>query len=325
MARHARNTVPITRRAPANGGGAITTHLRSILSEVAPDRVDSLLPVVERCVMQVVAPADVVPDGPMVAAALDTTGTSAGADLMQRAANLPFPEFVAKLVTGTFDAIVTAHINQSKAYAELVAELAKTVQEFESSSVTDDRIDDFLKQNYPDGSGGTSITSGAAFDQAVFDDIVDVRLKNVWSSEVTKPTAPSSGTTTWDDATVKAIRAGVRRFLAKSGLDQLRAMARDGMQFVAVTSGEINAKLTFSVSAIDQSTTNSSQFNVRQSSFGANASASYHWLKASAAYSASRVSVATVNTSNFNKVTMDAQLVGEVKLQFQTRTLPPIG
>ena len=107
----------------AVGRERITTHIRSILTEVAPDRVDLLTPVVERCITSAVEPPRI--EAALSAgggiAALSTGATSAGADLMARATELPFPQFVAKLVTGTFDAIVASHIAQSKAYAELAA------------------------------------------------------------------------------------------------------------------------------------------------------------------------------------------------------------
>src|SRR4051812_25789277 len=78
----------------------ISTHVRNLLTEVAPDRIDALLPIIERCVTQAVAPpqerAFASRSGP-----LSTAATSAGTDLMARATELPFPEFVAKLITGT--------------------------------------------------------------------------------------------------------------------------------------------------------------------------------------------------------------------------------
>lgn len=40
--------------------------------------------------------------------------------------------------------------------------------------------------------------------------------------------------------------------------------------------------------------------------------------------SSSTLRVKASNETNFNKVTMDAQLVGEVELHFQTQTFPAI-
>ena len=323
MAKSNSNRVPT---APPVARERITTHIRSILTEVAPDRVDLLTPVVERCITSAVEPprAEAALSAGPGAAALSTGATSAGADLMARATELPFPQFVANLVTGTFDAIVASHIAQSKAYAELVADLAKTIQEFEVENVTTAQVDEWLAQSAPDGSGGTAVKTGAPYVQAVFTDIVDVRLEKVWDSTFPKPATPAATTSTWDQTTVTAIRAGVKRHLATTGLQMLRAMARDGMRFVDVTNGAVRAMLTFNVTATDEQARTSSDTEVKGRSFAAGASASYRWLRASASYGSSTLRVKSVNERTYNKVTMDAQLIGEVTLQFQTRTLPVI-
>src|SRR5688572_19409470 len=170
MARSNSNRVPATPPQQAVARERITTHIRSILTEVAPDRVDLLTPVVERCITTAVEPprAEAALRAGAGIGALSTGATSAGADLMARATELPFPQFVANLVTGTFDAIVASHIAQSKAYAELVADLAKTIQEFEAENVSTAQVDEWLAQSAPDGNGGTNVKTGAPYAQAVF-------------------------------------------------------------------------------------------------------------------------------------------------------------
>jgi hypothetical protein len=66
-------------------------------------------------------------------------GTSAIAALEQ---SVDFPNFVADLLQGTFESIVNASIRQMEAYAELLRNVAKSVDEFmrdnEVSGVADD-------------------------------------------------------------------------------------------------------------------------------------------------------------------------------------------
>jgi hypothetical protein len=300
----------------------ITKHLRNILSEVAPDRVDALLPVVERCVTQAITPRS--RNFVQSRETFDTTAPQAGTDLIRQATELPFPEFVAKLITGTFDAIVASHIKQSEAYAQLVAELAKTIQQFEAANVTLPQVDAWLAENYPDGSGGTLISTTVTYDADVFDELVGIRLESAWSDDVVRPAKPDTPPDKWPIELVAAIRAGVRRFLARTGLAQLQAMARDGMQFVTVTSGEILARLTFAVTATSQQATSSSSFTQSQRGMSVGGSAAWRWLRISGGYSSSTLRVEAANKSTYSNVTMNAQLLGEVKLQFQTRTLPPI-
>jgi hypothetical protein len=60
-----------------------------------------------------------------------------------------FPEFVAALVQGVFRAIVDASIQQMKAFAELLAEVAKTVDQFAEENISDAAARDHLKHAYP--------------------------------------------------------------------------------------------------------------------------------------------------------------------------------
>jgi len=61
-----------------------------------------------------------------------------------------FPEFVAGLVNGVFDAIVDASIRQMEAYADLVESVAKTVDRFIDENVTDKQARDYLLDIFPD-------------------------------------------------------------------------------------------------------------------------------------------------------------------------------
>ena len=70
--------------------------------------------------------------------------------LAQRAGALSdeidFPDFVASLVHGTFDAIVDASIRQMESYADLVSAVAKSVEQFTEDNVTLNQARDWLVQ-----------------------------------------------------------------------------------------------------------------------------------------------------------------------------------
>jgi hypothetical protein len=59
------------------------------------------------------------------------------------------PDFVAQLLHGVFDAIVDASIKQMEAYANLVKDLARTVNQFAGPTVTAARARDRLVAKYP--------------------------------------------------------------------------------------------------------------------------------------------------------------------------------
>lgn len=60
-----------------------------------------------------------------------------------------FPDFVSGLIEGVFSAIVDASIKQMRAYAELVSNLAKTVDEFSQDNVTGGPARDDLSDPAP--------------------------------------------------------------------------------------------------------------------------------------------------------------------------------
>ena len=70
------------------------------------------------------------------------------ADRLVRAVD--FPDFVARLIAGVFEAIVDSSIKQMDAYADLVKNVSKTVDNFTNDAVSDDHGRKFLVETYPD-------------------------------------------------------------------------------------------------------------------------------------------------------------------------------
>ena len=62
---------------------------------------------------------------------------------------IEFPTFVADLIKGTYNAIIDASIKQMEAYAELIANVAKTVDQFMSDNITDNQARDYLAATVP--------------------------------------------------------------------------------------------------------------------------------------------------------------------------------
>ena len=103
-----------------------------------------------------VAPMSV--PAPMMAASESVGDTAERAiGVAKQVQDLGFVEFTAGLINGTFDAIIGATIKQMKAYAELVADLAKTLSQFQAENISDAQVNAHLSNRYPDGQGGTSV------------------------------------------------------------------------------------------------------------------------------------------------------------------------
>ena len=65
-------------------------------------------------------------------------------------ANVNFPAFVGGLIDGVFNSIVTSSIEQMEAYAELVKNVSKSVDQYMRDNVTENHARDYLAQKYPE-------------------------------------------------------------------------------------------------------------------------------------------------------------------------------
>src|SRR4051794_37931789 len=100
------------------------------------------------------APGGAAPPG---AAPPPASGGTSGAGTTGRVGELAratlsavaFPDFVSGLIKGTFQAIVDATIQQMDAYATLLQEVAKTVDDYMQDNVTEDSARDYLVDRYP--------------------------------------------------------------------------------------------------------------------------------------------------------------------------------
>jgi hypothetical protein len=68
----------------------------------------------------------------------------------EQIADVNFPQFVASLVDGVFTAIVDSSIKQMEAYAELVKNVAKSVDQYMKDNITPNQARDYLATSYPD-------------------------------------------------------------------------------------------------------------------------------------------------------------------------------
>jgi hypothetical protein len=260
--------------------------------------------------------------------------------------DLGFVEFTAGLINGTFDAIIGATIKQMKAYAELVADLAKTLAQFQAENISDAQVNAHLSNRYPDGIGGTSVRANYTFTATAADPnngvtartandnllaVVDALiLETAVLPAATRLTRNSLGITqgstpiTFTAAQIATIRQAIGQTLASNMMDHLRAMAREGMARIVITDGSIYAKLTFNVTSTEVQATQKAKYDSQ--SFGASiqGSAGWGWGRVSASASYSNLSVNTVNESSFDSLTMSTEMIGEVSLKFKTETFPPI-
>lgn len=162
-----------------------------------------------------------------------------------------FPTFVASLIQGVFHAIVQSSIEQMEAYGHLVADVAKTLNQFRDENVSENQGRDHLVDQFPDtfmidvdtGEDGQAqprvrLRDGVDEDQA---------LKKVNSM----PVEGGPVTSLDDDSIEEKLVPAARTQLATSRQQLLATMVMMGINRIVVTDGKISAKVLYDFSARD--------------------------------------------------------------------------
>jgi hypothetical protein len=276
-------------------------------------------------------------------------------DAVKSVQNLGFVEFTTGLINGTFDAIIAATIKQMDAYAKLVADLAKTLDQFQAENVSDAQINAHLAGHYPDGAGNTTVRSNYTFTdtpenlaqgtsaKSGHEKLVEVAkaLENetvglpepllfVFLDAEDPTPEPLETKHIRHDAVsftadqVRLIRGKMGHLLAKGMLEHLRAMAREGMARIVIDKGTLTSKLTFQVNATSEQTTQADTYSRHAARVGVRGGFVSGLFGAQFGASYSGLSVSTVNQNTYDAVTMSAEIIGQVSLNFRTETFPPI-
>jgi hypothetical protein len=233
----------------------------------------------------------------------DVTGDVLGA--------IDFPRFVADLIKGTFNAIVDSSIQQMEAFGELVANVAKTVDQFMADNITDNQARDYLAARYP---GHIAVETGGDSPVArAREGAADLPQPNLQGDLGVGPDVAI------DDSSVEEVLVpAARRQLASSRHQLLSTMVLMGINRIVVTSGRVRAKLDFHIDASDSGRADTaSSFDAKHES---SASGGLLGFRAGA-----RTSVAYVQTAKqvaSDEINVNVDLSGELDLRFASQTFP---
>jgi hypothetical protein len=224
---------------------------------------------------------------------------------------IEFPKFVADLIKGTFNAVIDASIKQMEAYAELVSNVAKTVDQFMSDNITDNQARDYVAQTWPshfriDASGDSptvKVRNGA--DQK---EVPDFRA----ALGLDQPVDLS------DESAESQLVPAARRKLAQGRHQMLSTMVMMGVNRIVITSGRIRATMGFHIDAHDHATAaTASEFDE------SNTTAASGWFGFGGAASVNTVTyVSTTKKDSSDDLNVTADLTGEVDLKFKSDYLP---
>jgi hypothetical protein len=263
-------------------------------------------------------------------------GTEAFGQLVQK---VDFPKFVGGLIKNVFQAIVESSIEQMRAYGELIANVAKTVDQFMADNISPGAGRDWLADRYPDALDVEVNQSAGTFAEGEEPppptatlvpkgDDPEVRLAEISREmNINPPITDLSDA----DAELRLVTAA-RLQMARQRQQLLSSMVMLGINRIVVTDGSINAKVVFDMRATSEATAKNtaSMYDREAQKSRTSVSASYGgWFspwKASASTTHEQEHVATVGSavdeSSTDKAEVKARLSGDVRVNFKSDYLP---
>lgn len=242
-------------------------------------------------------------------AATESIGRRAGA----LSDELDFPEFVASLVHGTFDAIVDSSIRQMESFADLVAAVAKPIDQFTQENVSLNQTRDWLVEQHPT-------------DLALAREEREVRVvprSRVNGGDEDEPYSPDwlaefglQGEELTPELIEEQLLPKARERVAHSRLQTLATMVLLGMNRVVVKDGTIAARLRFRAAAADHAKVD---YAVSDDPEGGGT----EWgRRGSRTFAAPTTKVSTVGVNVQTDSELKAELFGDVKINFASETVP---
>ena len=201
-----------------------------------------------------------VPDAPDKPPAFGQAVKAGVENMIDLVKGLDFPGFVSGLIQGVFHSIVDSSIQQMEAYAQLVANVSKSLNQFRDDNTTDNQGRDQLIDQFPDlfvlSTGGDDPFGGFGSDgsapaqpRVVLREGIDEKSA---LERLNRSLPLDRPLTSLDDETVEAALVPAARTTVATGRQQLLAtMVMMGINRIVVTDGKISAKVVFDFQAKD--------------------------------------------------------------------------
>jgi hypothetical protein len=261
-----------------------------------------------------------------------------GAAMSELIQEVDFPAFVGGLVDGVFNSIITSSIKQMEAYAELVKNVAKTVEQYMKDNVSENNARDYLVDRYPEAleldlEGDAKVRLRRGADEASQPDFAgDLGM-------------PEKLDSLDDDAVETKLVPAARRRMAMDRQQMLATMVMMGVNRLVVTNGTIEASCLFELNTTDavrrryqrrsaadfhsKSTAergHQGSYSRSSSGFlglGTKRRANASWYSKSTEEDSANFSVTTNRSEDSeSKVQLHARLAGKVNVQFRSDYFP---
>ncbi len=230
---------------------------------------------------------------------------------------IAFPTFVADLIKGTYIAIIHANYIQIEQFATLLANVARTVDEFMVDNITENQARDYVVQSYP-----------SHFEIDKSEDSPKVKVRD--NAPDTKPDFKTSfglneDVDVSDENAEEVLVPAARRKLAQNRHQMLSTMVLMGINRIVVTSGHINAKMGFRINTQDLGRAHTAsefdeQNTVHLGYGGGLMGAIFGGPEGDITNTVTYVS--TTKKDSQDDLTVEADLTGEVDLKFKSDYFP---
>ncbi|HET7232054.1 MAG TPA: hypothetical protein VFJ16_18755 [Longimicrobium sp.] len=256
-------------------------------------------------------------------------------NLVQTIKDVDFPKFVSGLIQGVFQAIVDSSIQQMHAYGELLANVAKTVDEFAQDNISHNNARDWLTDKFPGKLGIDSDSMSGALAEGtdtpaaqpkltVTAEDSEAALREISASlNLARPVTDLS-----DEEEEQRLVQAARLQIARGRQQMLASMVMLGINRIVVTDGLINAKVVFDFKASDkvQRKSRASMADEKKEKSAYEASFSSWLSPVSASASGESEHNTTVRSSasddSSSESEIKAKLTGEVRVNFKSDYLP---
>ncbi len=233
-------------------------------------------------------------------------GTAQIGDRARRALEaVDFAAFVSGLVTGTFKSIVDATAQQMREYAQLVASISRSVDDFASENVSPNQVRDWFVQRYPNDLKLQLPEPGKAGQPKLLPK-EDGAPGPKWLARY-----GLAGRDLTEELTDGELLEKGRNALGEERMQTLASLVLMGVSRIVVDNGQIKAKLQFHAAAREQVRADigvqTGIGNIAQSSL---------------APSNVSTMVSTLGVNAQADASIKADLMGEVSIQFRTETFP---
>lgn len=244
-----------------------------------------------------------------------------GRALTQVVRDVNFPQFVAGLIDGVFTAVVDASIQQMEAFAELVKNVAKSVDQFMKDNVSQNQARDYLANRFPDH---IQVDLTGEEPRAIPREDQDEDNMPDFFSELGLPEPVDS----LDEDTVEEVLVpAARRRVAMDRQQLLATMVLMGINRIVVGDGNISASVLFRLDTEDmlqrEFTQTAEQYGARYKYKRPGRWA--RWFKPSTTQEGSfgRFKVSTTQDEDSEATAkMKVELKGNVDLNFRSETFP---